>query len=360
MDPGLSPRWLSRLFVVLAVLFTALLAAGGFAFVGSTENVYQTVYVRNKVVPATRENYVDFRKHISPDGRRVSAEFLLLCTLSCTRKGFKRLTKYVRTNDVHNLNHFQSPDLEGFSNSTCVQSANGFMDEILETAQYGLPVYRTDDCKSLIFAEMVRQQQMKHLVAPAHNGSCPYNNLQIRCSNRSGVQCVASARVQDEFDGFVLIQMSIEQTTFRINYSPERWREREHPQVLESLTFMLQFLPQDALLLRTCAASRVQQNASVQKLVGERNVTTVNVALIMGALGIATALLVAVGTVALAMWVGVVWLKGRRRYNTFSAKEDALACAAQALLWRSDGGADRAEEGVVVRGLHGISLTCQA
>ncbi|KAI0558727.1 hypothetical protein FGB62_190g013 [Gracilaria domingensis] len=360
MDSGLAPRELSRMFALIAVLFTALITAGGFAFVGATEPVYQTVHVRNKVVPATRGNYIDFRNHVSPDKRVVSATFLLLILPVCIDGGFTNSTWYSRINEFHNLRDIKWPRTFRIFNITCVFEANGFVKETILTTQDGFPLYGTDDCLHLLKLETFKQLQLPSSITPAIHGTCPYQDVELRCSNHSIVQCVGSARVQDDFGGFILFHSIIRQTQIEISTHHGRTLERDDLHVLESMVFVASIYPEtDLYSLRNCAASRVEESASVQQLVGERNVTQVNIGLIISTFGPSIALLILLAAVASVMWVRVVWFKGRRWYNSFSSNEDSLACVAQALKWHTNGGAERTEMGMVVRGVHVMYVACK-
>ncbi|KAI0562870.1 hypothetical protein FGB62_50g215 [Gracilaria domingensis] len=366
MDPGLAALWLSRLLALLATLFTALLTAGAFAFVGSTEPVYQSVSVRNKVVPATRGNYIDFRQHISPDGLNVSATFHLLFSPSCVRSGYRTKTTYARTNDLHNLNDTRWSRDDILLNSTCINEENGFVEEILDTEQFGLPTYGTEDCIYLMaFAILDAHADHTPPELSAFNGSCPYRDPEVRCSvsilSDNAIECIVSIRVQDDFGGFTLFHLSFGQERFVARFHVSRRPEREDAKVLESMAFIASMMPEEsAVLFREAVTSRVEENATVQKVVGERNVTQVNVGLILATLTSAMALLLAVAIVAAVMWVRVVWLKGRRGYNSFNSNEDALASAAETLRWHNDCGTARAEEEMVVRGLNSVYVSIEA
>ncbi|KAI0560113.1 hypothetical protein FGB62_124g02 [Gracilaria domingensis] len=368
MDPGLAPRALSRLMALIGLLFVALITAGGFAFVGATEPVYEEVHVRNKVVNATRGNYIDFRNHVSIDGRLVSAT-LLMCLSECSEQNLKTSTFYNQINDdfrdLRDIKH----RLDYARNSTCVTEANGFVEE--RRGEYVRDNHQAREaCLDLIpYEETGRLNRANVFRQTPMNGTCPYQDIEVRCSDSdSGLYCVGNARRQDDLGGFVFfkfvrlrirsarMQTMVDHQVFRL-----RLPERDDTDVLTSTAFLLSRFTgrMDAFVLRNCAASRVEKNASVQKVVGDRNVTQLRIALLMSTFGPAMALLVALATVALVMWVRVVWVKGRGGYNGFSSNEDALASAAQALRWHTDGEAERAGNGVVVRGVHESYVACK-
>ncbi|KAI0559063.1 hypothetical protein FGB62_169g42 [Gracilaria domingensis] len=369
MDPGLSPEFLNRLLAVVGLVFVALLTAGGFAFEGTTIRHTQSIYVGNKVVPATAGNYVEFRNHISPDRKFVSATFLLLSHARCLDenyyKGVWNFALYARMNNLDNLSDVKWPQNITISNSTCVWSAGGFKEEILMS-------WKFEDSKKLFngcyinFREVLSEfpkNETKQMQVPEEDDyfNCSFRILSMWCSYYWAPRCAASFRTDDDLNGFMYLsfrQGCQKNQCFSYTRREIVWSYRANDISnngnLKQMAFLADFFYPSRKSTWLMVFQRVQANSTVQRI-SERNVTLVKARLFTVTFGAALAIFLGLKIVCFALWFRIVWLKGRRGYNGFVSNGDALSCAVQQVLLAGHGIKNH-DKGKAVVHMNGVVL----
>lgn len=352
-DPGLGPTRITFPLVLGMLSFTALTTVGGFSFVGTTEILYETVPVRNKAVRASPGTYIDFRDHLSLDGHLASSTFVMLDGLYCNEQDTDRVTTFAVTNDMHDLTSVIYSEANRRSNATCLTTQNGFKEEILFECENHYNHFGNDTCNParevrvhLNFSEIKRNDFTQIQFSEDENlQHCPFRIAEMWCSNYVSFRCVASIRTEDDSSNYGEILFFFQDEDFTSYTFGCRGRKRHDPEVLKSMAFLSEAMDSVVVSkLYGLATSRIETNATVQKIVGERNVTKVNVSLLLSTFVPALGLLFAAAVVTFTYWLLVVWRPGRKGYNCFCSEADALSCAAQQLYWAQNRTSGREKE----------------
>ena len=210
-DPGLAPPNLSRAAVIIAILVLGLSVNGGLGIVGTTEQIYEDVTVKNKVVNANG-SYIDFRDHISKDAKRVSGTIVLLQSPLCTEASIETLFLYSHTNDLDDLTTVQWPSDTFVSNSTCAMEESGFKYEINQQGLIPLKGFTSAsamDCDvSYDLADVPRNDITRVPVSQKTNSTCPFHLEELWCSNYLGISCFGSTKIEGGFGEAKLFSQS--------------------------------------------------------------------------------------------------------------------------------------------------------
>ena len=327
-DPGLAPPNLARAAVVIATLVLGLSVSGGFGIVGKTERIYEDVRVRNKVVGANG-SYIDFRDHISKDGKLVSGTVLLLQHPFCLRGAVYSFILYSCVNDLDDLTTVKWPSDSWVLNSTCVMEESGFKTEIILQEFELLEELQTDlrNCAvDVALADLPKSDITRVPVSHETNAGCQFYIDEVWCSNFLRTYCVGSMKIAGGFGEVHVLGDSLGRYGYRFfNYRTEK---QQKPEMLKSLAFLhdvVKISPSNSH--RWMAQSRIETDALVKKFVGMRNVTDISVVFIAATFGTAVVITLLTGLLACMGWILYVAKPGRRNYNKFNSASDAMSCA---------------------------------
>ena len=332
-DPGLAPPKLARFATTAGVLVLGLTGIGGFSIIGTKVVMYETVKVRNKVV-AAKDNYIDFRDHVSEDGKLVSGTVLLIQRSMCVRNSRGKFNLYGMANDLADLTSVKWPPgaftskIRG-NGTSCLMSSSGFQDEVvLELINPVQPSNSTICSLNINVSDVAKNRITRLLTSAVDARNCPFQVPEVWCSNYHRLRCAGSPKYSD---GFGDILIFADRGVIGYDETPFRTKMRRDPEQLKSMAFLADSgvitPPRTVAVLQKMVSLRVQSNAEVKRILGKKNVTLVNVALLASTLGPAVFITFLTGLIAYRGWTIFVARAGRRGYNTFNSASDALSCA---------------------------------
>lgn len=335
-DPGLAPRWLARVTVLILIAVVSLTSAGGFGIAGFTRESYEEVRVKSKLVPAGNGETIDFRKHVSADGGRVSGTVLLLMHHTCVHVDTKRLALYGSFSDMEDVNTIKWPAQQGRLNTTCVMEDAGFEDEVVfEQALRGTKSTTGTECMLPRDVVLPKKQITQLVIEPQPEIlDCPFKIIDAWCSNFIDWRCAGNVKYADGYSTilfFIGPSGGIQGTVAQIGI--QLYDEPFTPEVLKSVAFLADMnIHSSATSLIRMVSLSVETNGFVRKFGGNKNVTNVNVPLIAATLGTTIVTTLFIGCAALVGWFRFIVKPGRRDYNKFTSGMDALSCAAVEVL----------------------------
>lgn len=346
----LAPPNLSRAAVTLATLVVILTAIGGFGIIGSTEQAFENVRVRNKVV-AANGIYVDFRDHISKDGNLVSGTFLLLERTTCSSSDIGVNFVFGRINDLQDVTSVEWPRDTAISNSTCLHEDSGFKEEIILQEQAVREEIDLRGCRPYFNMSDVPKNDITQLNVSENidDRDCPFRVLELWCSNHERLRCAGSLKMARGFGE--ILYFHGREGGLAITVSLYRAKEQQDSEMLKSMAFISDFVMRGVFLdsIRRMSMTRIETNVLVEKISGERNVTDVNVPLVALTFGTAVLITLITGLSAYTGWTLYVAKAGRRMYNKFNSASDALSCVSFAVFGDGEISGSRKNSGIFLR-----------
>lgn len=349
-SPFLTIPSFSRLYAILFLLFTALLSFASFAFVGQSqpEIVTKTVPL---LVTAAKHDFLDYRRHLSRDGRTASATFILINRANCIVYGNNKMIYFEAFNDLPgDINEVKwSVARIGFRNSTCVMSRFGFVPKRSAkwSTQTNPLITSAFPCKfPFNFTDLPPNFFGSVDITPyasEMSPQCPGRLDSFHCSNHNVQVCIVSLEISKHF-----VFLAFHSKVRGYIYGPEPQTDRISSEALSSMVYIMDtgFMSASFSSAWRMATHTVVRDGQVQKQIGQKEVTDVNLNLFLGAAGSAIAICLIVLSNALQGW----WTIGykRRHYNGFCGIDDAKAsllfemnkrkevqCSGS--IWRPDG-----------------------
>lgn len=134
-DYGITTPLVGRLAVITGTFVVVLTAIGSFSIDGGSRGGTKTIIAKRVVLHASRpEEVVDYSKHVSVDGRRVSGTYLLTRDAAlCGRQNstFRSLSSMMANPDKLNLTSVEYYAETLTTNVSCLVKAEGFRNRLL-------------------------------------------------------------------------------------------------------------------------------------------------------------------------------------------------------------------------------------
>lgn len=133
---GFTTKVFSRISCIVGIIVLTLSILGSFSIEGRSRPKFTPISAPQVTVLANSpSSYVDYTKHISPDGSRVSATFLLAAeSAQCFSTSERKVTHYSAKNSFSDLNSLLFFSLTD-PNSTCITKETGHKEMILYSAK---------------------------------------------------------------------------------------------------------------------------------------------------------------------------------------------------------------------------------
>lgn len=343
-DPGLAPRKLSRASVVISLAVLALLTAGSFGIVGKSEEVIELEKVGQKVTLAEENNVVDLRMHISEDFHMsdpfLSGTILLLSGASCQTKSSKKTTTFGYFNELDDLTTLKWKRNDKPRNSTCMITGSQYVpekifEESIERLDSKAEIER--ECQHMFEALPVITSlvpgQMTQISLPGDLSpkKCPISFLEMWCTTGHQDSCAVSVYFRKtEMYSEILVAYNVFDDTYTLRKTTnQRTSSPASGGVLQNIAFLAAAKMEDQLeWARYAARFRIETNAEIRKIVGMRDITHINVALVAATVGVAVFIIFFVRVAAIWGWIIYITRPGRQEYNKFNSALDAISCAA--------------------------------
>ena len=343
VDYGITTPFLGRAAAITGTTVLFLTIIGSFAIDGSSRPALKTAIAKSVVLHADPEELVDYSKHVSTDGTRVSGTYLLT----------REVSRCSGSNGTMSIMHSMVAgqfDLDSIvyrvstipRNVTCRVKHNGFQDHALPSEKVILGV-SPEGCKySLPFSS----RESGVWSDEAQITGCKFQAVQTWCARFTNYVCVTQARHSLGYTKIYAILESIVPLG-PITWDKEIYETAADERVLQSLAYLLATgVDYRISALRAAAISFVKVNEPVQILSGKINETDINVLLL--ALTAGTSVFVTLLLAVLAFWswrkdvVGV----NLRGYNAMNSATNAMVCAASII--REDADYKVPKEGILV------------
>lgn len=334
-SPLTSPL-LSRISTVVLILVLSLFTLASFAFVGESQPYYQTKTVPLLLTKASNK-FLDYRLHLSSNGRFASAVFLYLFRNFCHSGNGGLTVLYASFVDLPgDIDEVKWPLLSTkISNFTCVTQENGFRNmQILNVESSNQTVFDLSlfcglplNLKELPpkFSGEVKLSPNISILSPG----CTGRQHSMHCSLHIQKTCVLTLNMTNYFT----ILFTWEDERHGLQKAGDGFKtEKPLPSLaLSSLAYLSDVL-QDRHLAREMIHLTVKRNGQVQADDGFKRVTVVNMRWLLstGGIGLLICLFVLLWEVRAWCVVG----RGREKYNGFCSLDDAEACLRMEMIRR--------------------------
>lgn len=326
VDYGLSTKVQARTSIAVGTIALTLTIIGGFAIDGRSRLGTTEIVARNVVrIAETADEVLDYSKHVSEDGMKVSGTFLLAreATL-CRRSDHAKLTFFSTVNNLIDVRSLEFDRMTNLLNSTCRTKMNGF--EEIAVVRTNFIDIREELAQCSFFEEGMESTAG---LAPgrAEFQGCDLQIVDTWCARYKNHVCVSQVR---STEGYFLFYNALESQFGRNRIAVDTIGSRSQmdTNIVKSAAFLRGMdMEQNTDKLRIMASSTVTQNHRVIAYKGEVQETVIDLPLLLGTTGVALLATVFVAVGAYVSWKKVAKDSGRMRFNGFNSAMDCMQCA---------------------------------
>lgn len=333
-DYGLTTNTTGRVAAIIGTVLVALIIIGSFSIDGRTRRPLNEVVEKNVVIAInSSEEAVDYRDHVSEDGKRVSGTFILTReAATCVDIEGEISTWY---SSVNNLRDIDSVTFDGRLfpiNSTCRRKSEGYDNQESFKTRFlrGREIEESRKCRYIIGEQEPGSKLSK---TTATLSSCDMEIFETWCAHYSGFVCISQART---FDGGYFMIYNVGESAWYANRIFFDHYVFEHPfptNAVRSAAYLFATgAEHEPVLLHVITRSTVKVDSFVPLLSECVQETNINLALLLGTAGTALFVTAVVAVAAFFSYWRDIVAPGRHDCNRFNSATDAMLCAASAAL----------------------------
>ena len=347
LEYGITTPLLSRTMAVTGTIVLLLTIVGSFAIDGETGTGTKSVIAKSVVVRARGfEEAIDFSKHISESGRRVSGTLLLArAARVCGEVSTTTITAYSMVGGEMNLDSTVYDVNEPVANSTCRSEVDGFQEHIIFQLKLLSGMGVVEGCKY----DMTAPTEGDSGVWPGNATirGCELEAIETWCANFAQSVCIGLARHSEGFLHLVRVGVNGSGPLHPVRVIPVFYGIADDKRILQSMAYLFAVgFESDFVILRTMAWSVAKMNEPVEILTGAEPKTLINIWLLGFTAGTALLVTVFMVVVTLVSWKKNSFDKELRGCNGVSSALGVMVCAAS--ISRGEDDYEVPKEGILV------------
>lgn len=327
---GVTTPFLGRAAAITGTVVLLLTAIGSFSIDGSSRRGTRTMIARRVVLQVSRpEEVVDYSKHVSADGFRVSGTYVLALAAShCDKINNTNRSWYsmMTSTDALNLNSIEYPPSVLATNISCRLQIEGFQDEVIQSGDLLRNDSVSDGCTFKQSRLTVRESAVWSETAQIDG--CELYATQTWCANYSVIACVTQTKHPK---GFSTVHWTSRSVVLRSSLHWEKFYSKipDERRALQSLAYLVATRVEPRFeRLRRVASSFVKIDEPIQELAETIEETNINIWLLVFTAGISLFLTFLFVLLAFAAWRKNMICEDLRGFNAMSSAMNFMACAA--------------------------------
>ena len=328
---GITTPLLGRVAAIIGTIVLLLTVIGSFSIDGSSRPGMKTVIARRVVLLASQpEELVDYLKHVSADGLKVSGTYVLANSASMCIKGNRTVSSwYSMMSDTDNLklDSMEYSPSESPRNASCLYEEEGFRDRLLLQEHRKLKTRPGGSCHYDQLPSAPRELEVWS--ATIRIQRCKFIAVHTCCAKFQSFFCVTEAKHPLGYSVIVFyFQRGERKPDVFVDgiYLQSPFGKR----ALQSLAYLLATGVGPGIAnARHVARSYVKEDEPVQKLVeGDIAETNINIWLLVSTTGTSLSLTFIFVVIFLGFGRKDMISGNLRGFNAMSSAMDIMACAA--------------------------------